>query len=87
MLYNLLASMGDEYLFFNLFRYITFRTGGAILTALILSFVIGPRMIVWLKSIQGSGQPIRNDGPETHCRAGGDAHTRLHDGQRRRRLD
>ena len=71
MLYNLLASMGDEYLFFNLFRYITFRTGGAILTALILSFVIGPRMIVWLKSIQGSGQPIRNDGPETHFKKAG----------------
>ena len=71
MLYNLLASLGDEYLFFNLFRYITFRTGGAILTALILSFVIGPRMIVWLKSIQGSGQPIRNDGPETHFKKAG----------------
>lgn len=71
MLYNLLVPLGDEYLFFNLFRYITFRTGGAILTALILSFIIGPRMIAWLKSIQGSGQPIRNDGPETHLKKAG----------------
>ena len=71
MLYNLLTPLGDEYIFFNLFRYITFRTGGAILTALILSFIIGPRMIVWLKSIQGSGQPIRNDGPETHFKKAG----------------
>lgn len=71
MLYNLLSPLGDDYIFFNLFRYITFRTGAAILTALILSFVIGPRMIRWLKSIQGSGQPIRNDGPETHLKKAG----------------
>ncbi len=71
MLYNLLSPLGDDYIFFNLFRYITFRTGGAILTALVLSFIIGPRMIKWLKSIQGSGQPIRNDGPETHLKKAG----------------
>ncbi|PZP56723.1 MAG: phospho-N-acetylmuramoyl-pentapeptide-transferase, partial [Micavibrio aeruginosavorus] len=71
MLYNLLSPLGDDYIFFNLFRYITFRTGAAILTALILSFVVGPRMIRWLKSIQGSGQPIRNDGPESHLKKAG----------------
>lgn len=71
MLYNLLSPLGDDYIFFNLFRYITFRTGGAIMTALFLSFIIGPRMIIWLKSIQGSGQPIRNDGPETHFKKAG----------------
>lgn len=71
MLYNLLYPLADDYIFFNLFRYITFRTGGAIMTALILSFIIGPRMIVWLKSLQGSGQPIRDDGPESHFKKAG----------------
>ena len=49
MLYNLLTPLGDEYQFFNLFRYITFRTGGALMTALIISFLIGPLVIKWLK--------------------------------------
>src|SRR5258708_4207144 len=50
----------------NLFRYITFRSGGAVVTALIISFIAGPRVIAWLKSMQGEGQPIRLDGPEGH---------------------
>lgn len=66
MLYNLLAPLAEDSLFFNLFRYITFRTGGAILTALVICFVIAPPMIKWLKSKQGEGQPIREDGPEGH---------------------
>jgi phospho-N-acetylmuramoyl-pentapeptide-transferase len=71
MLYWLLYPLSDEFFAFNLFRYITFRTGGAILTALLISFIIGPRMILWLKSLQGSGQPIRDDGPETHFKKAG----------------
>lgn len=71
MLYNLLAPMGDEVLFFNLFRYITFRTGGAIMTALLVCFIIAPRMIRWLKAKQREGQPIRDDGPETHFKKAG----------------
>ncbi|MEM7679801.1 MAG: phospho-N-acetylmuramoyl-pentapeptide-transferase [Pseudomonadota bacterium] len=66
MLYNLLTPLADEYLFFNLFRYLTFRTGGAIMTALVICFIIAPPMIRWLKSKQKKGQPIRKDGPETH---------------------
>lgn len=66
MLYNLLAPYAGDFILFNLFRYITFRTGGAILTALILCFVIAPPMIRWLKRKQKEGQPIREDGPETH---------------------
>src|SRR5258708_8919521 len=50
----------------NLFRYITFRSGGAVVTALIISFIAGPRVIAWLKSMQAEGQPIRDDGPEGH---------------------
>jgi phospho-N-acetylmuramoyl-pentapeptide-transferase len=66
MLYHLLFPLADEFILFNLFRYITFRTGGAILTASVISFVFFPTLIRWLKSKQGEGQPIRSDGPETH---------------------
>lgn len=66
MLYNLLVPYAHEYLFCNLFRYLTFRSGGAILTSLIICFLIGPRLIRWLKTKQHGGQPIRDDGPETH---------------------
>lgn len=66
MLFNLLAPLADDLQAFNLFRYITFRTGGAIMTALLLSFLVGPAIISWLRSKQGSGQPIREDGPESH---------------------
>ncbi|MFC4350025.1 phospho-N-acetylmuramoyl-pentapeptide-transferase [Fodinicurvata halophila] len=66
MLYNLLAPLADEFTLFNLFRYLTFRTGGALLTALFIAFVLGPSVIRWLKARQRDGQPIREDGPEGH---------------------
>ncbi len=66
MLYNLLYPLADVFQPFNLFKYLTFRTGGAMLTAMIIGFMIGPAVIRWLKSKQGAGQPIRSDGPETH---------------------
>ncbi len=66
MLFNLLTPLSDEFLVFNLFRYLTFRSGGAVLTALLISFVLGPRIIAWLRRIQKEGQPIREDGPESH---------------------
>ncbi|MCB9928924.1 MAG: phospho-N-acetylmuramoyl-pentapeptide-transferase [Alphaproteobacteria bacterium] len=66
MLYNLLSPLGDEFQLFNLFRYLTFRSGGAVITALFLSFVFGPAVIRWLKAKQGEGQPIREDGPASH---------------------
>ncbi len=66
MLYLLLYPLADEFHAFNLFRYITFRSGGAVVTALLISFVFGPPMIAWLKSKQGEGQPIRDDGPQSH---------------------
>lgn len=71
MLYNLLYPLASDWQVFNLFRYVTFRTGGAILTAMIISFAIGPMFIAWLKSKQGEGQPIREDGPETHFKKKG----------------
>ncbi len=66
MLYNLLSPFANELQFLNLFRYLSFRSGGAIFTALIITFIIGPRIIRWLRSKQAEGQPIRLDGPESH---------------------
>ena len=71
MLYNLLAPYADKMSLANLFRYETFRTGGAMITALLLCFLTGPGIIRWLKSRQGAGQPIRSDGPETHLKKQG----------------
>jgi phospho-N-acetylmuramoyl-pentapeptide-transferase len=50
----------------NLIRYLSFRAGAAIVTALLIGLVIGPRFIGWLRVRQGKGQPIRADGPQTH---------------------
>ncbi len=66
MLFNFLVPLSDDFFAFNLFRYLTFRSGGAVITALVISFILGPRIISWLKSKQGEGQPIREDGPEGH---------------------
>ncbi|HTQ34794.1 MAG TPA: phospho-N-acetylmuramoyl-pentapeptide-transferase [Stellaceae bacterium] len=66
MLYLLLYPLADQFHALNLFRYITFRSGGAVVTALLISFISGPSIIAWLKSKQGEGQPIRDDGPQSH---------------------
>ena len=60
MLYNLFFPLADEFALFNLFRYLTFRTGGALMTALFLSFLFGPAIIRLLKRNQPGGQPIRD---------------------------
>ncbi len=66
MLYYFLYPLATHFPALNLFKYITFRTGGAIFTSLIISFVLGPKVIGWLKSQQKYGQPIREDGPASH---------------------
>jgi len=66
MLFHLLFPMADQFPALNVFRYLTFRTGGAIITALIVSFMFGPVLINMLKIRQSNGQPIRSDGPEGH---------------------
>ena len=65
MLYWLTA-LSDGGDIFNLFRYITFRAGGAFMTALIFGFIFGRPLINVLRRRQGKGQPIRDDGPEGH---------------------
>jgi len=66
MLYELLYPMKGTFSALNVFQYLTFRTGGAIMTALLLSFVLGPWMIRLLRAKQSAGQPIRTDGPQSH---------------------
>jgi phospho-N-acetylmuramoyl-pentapeptide-transferase len=61
-----LGGLGDDFIFFNLFRYLTFRSGSAVMTALAISFLLGPSVIAWLKQQQPGGQPIRDDGPKQH---------------------
>ncbi|MGE0532895.1 MAG: phospho-N-acetylmuramoyl-pentapeptide-transferase [Hyphomonadaceae bacterium] len=63
---ELLTQYSESSQFFNLFNYITFRTGGAMFTAMILAFAIGAPFIAWLRKKQGKGQPIREDGPQGH---------------------
>lgn len=50
----------------NLIRYQSFRAGAALMTALVIGLIIGPRFINMLRLRQGKGQPIRTDGPQTH---------------------
>ncbi len=66
MLYEILTRYAEDFQFFNLFNYITFRVGGALMTSMIIAFILGPRVINFLRSKQGKGQPIRDDGPESH---------------------
>jgi phospho-N-acetylmuramoyl-pentapeptide-transferase len=61
-----LTTLSDTFIGFNLFRYITFRAGGAFFTALVFGFVFGRPLIEFLRRKQGKGQPIRSDGPESH---------------------
>jgi phospho-N-acetylmuramoyl-pentapeptide-transferase len=61
-----LTDFSDGGDFFNLFRYITFRAGGAFATALIFGFIFGRPLIDLLRRKQGKGQPIRDDGPASH---------------------
>jgi len=66
MLYYLGQELSSDVSVFNIFRYITFRTGAALVTSAMIVFLFGPRIIAGLKIRQGKGQPIRADGPETH---------------------
>ena len=69
MLYHLLYPLADDHGLFNVVRYITFRTAAATLTALFLSFLLGPPLIRFLESLR-VGQPIREIGPDHQKKAG-----------------
>ena len=70
MLYFFLYPLASRISAFNVFRYITFRTLGAAITALLISLVLGPVFIRWLKTLQ-MGQVVRDDGPKTHLKKSG----------------
>ena len=63
---HLLSNFAEGGDFFNLFRYITFRASGAMVTALLFGFLLGRPLIEFLRKRQKEGQPIREDGPESH---------------------
>jgi phospho-N-acetylmuramoyl-pentapeptide-transferase len=66
MFYWLYTQFIDSCPYLNILKYITFRSGAAVATALIISFLLGEKFILFLKSWQRDGQPIRDDGPQTH---------------------
>ncbi len=70
MLYHLLYPLHETYKFFNVFRYITFRTVVAALTSLLISLVVGPYLIRWLTQYH-VGQRIRKLGPQNHQKKAG----------------
>lgn len=71
MLYHLLTPLAESHIFFNLFNYLTFRTGLAIMTALVLCFIIARPMITWLKSKQAGSDNIREYLEEAHASKAG----------------
>ncbi len=70
MLYHLLPQFADVHIIFNVFQYLTFRAVGAVVTSLVLAFVLGPITIRWLTRLE-VGQVVRADGPETHLEKAG----------------
>ncbi|MGD8866243.1 MAG: phospho-N-acetylmuramoyl-pentapeptide-transferase, partial [Gemmatimonadales bacterium] len=70
MLYEFLFPLADRHIVFNLFQYITFRSGMAMVTALLIAFVSGPPILAWLRG-RGVGQVIRLDGPHAHLSKAG----------------
>jgi len=65
MLYHLLYPLTKTFSGFNVFKYLTFRGAGAVITALVVSFLFGPAIIRRLRALK-MGQQVRDDGPQTH---------------------
>jgi hypothetical protein len=70
VLYHFLVPLADYHIFFNLFRYITFRAAGAMATALVMSFLLGPWIIARLRTLR-VGQVVRDEGPAAHLSKAG----------------
>lgn len=70
MLYHLLYPLAADFRIFNVFKYLTFRTIYAVITALVVSFILGPWVIRKLEALQAR-QVIRTDGPESHLKKSG----------------
>jgi phospho-N-acetylmuramoyl-pentapeptide-transferase len=70
MLYHFLPGLSDVHIVFNVFRYLTFRAAGAVVTSLLIAFVFGPMVIRRLR-LANVGQPVRDVGPEAHLAKAG----------------
>ena len=70
MLYHLLVPLAQDHIFFNLFRYITVRAAGGMITSVIISMAFGPAIIRWLRVLR-FGQVVRSEGPESHMKKAG----------------
>src|ERR687888_2544417 len=66
MLYWLLVPLARDHIVFNVFRYLTFRSFMALISALVISLVVGPWLIRRLKLMQHGGETIREDTPDRH---------------------
>src|SRR5438093_8714531 len=66
MLYHFLVPLAKDHIFFNVFRYLTFRSFMALITALVIALLIGPPAIRKLRELQHGGETIREDTPERH---------------------
>ena len=71
MFYNFLFPMAEQFPFLNVFQYITVRSGGALVTALLISLLVGPRMIAAFKRMQVNFHTVREDLPEGHAKKAG----------------
>jgi phospho-N-acetylmuramoyl-pentapeptide-transferase len=70
MFSHFLPGLVDVHIIFNLFNFLTFRSAGAGVTALVIAFLAGPRVITWLRNLR-VGQVVRTDGPESHLKKSG----------------
>src|SRR5260370_27735429 len=66
MLYHLLVPLAKDHIVFNVFRYLTFRSFMALITAVVISLLVGPWLIQRLRAMQHRGATIREDTPERH---------------------
>src|SRR3989304_3009711 len=66
MLYHFLVPLARDHILFNVFRYLTFRSFMALITALLISLIVGPWLIARLRRMQQGGETVREDTPERH---------------------
>ena len=69
MIYYISLLLIDQFSYLNIFKYITFRASGAFITSILISFLVGPKLIQYFKVKQKLGQPIRDDGPKWQIEA------------------
>ena len=69
MIYYISLLLIEQFSYLNIFKYLTFRASGAFITSILISFLVGPKLIQYFKVKQKLGQPIRDDGPKWQIEA------------------